>query len=221
MDSYTAGFLEELEKSLSDYICPAKEDIYRALELCSPYKVKVLILGQDPYPNPDHATGIAFGVPETCTVLPPSLQNIMKELGVTRDRFDVTLESWARQGVLLLNTCLTTEPGSPGAHLKKGWNLFTELVLHKVAESKAPLVVMLWGKKAQEYEPLFRGEKQFCLSTSHPSPLSAHKGFLGCGHFDLCNKFLIGQRLAPIQWTLTLPDKPDNIENKETIYLGP
>lgn len=143
----------------------------------------------------------------------------MKEVGGTRENFDVSLESWARQGVLLLNTCLTTEPGNPGAHLQFGWNLLTELILMTLIKLDNPLVIFLWGRTAQEYGSWFKGDKHFCLVTSHPSPLSAHKGFSGCGHFELCNKFLIGQGLVPVQWTLT--HSPESATIKESIYLGP
>lgn len=226
INAMAADYLEAIERKLHSYImsddegkehsvdlerfiCPKIENIYRAFELTAPSQLRCIILGHDPYPNPRHATGLAFGVPAHTQRLPGSLLNIICEVYQHKFKdaldfadFDVTLESWARQGVLLLNTCLTTLPGQPGAHDKLGWQLFTEGMLSDIAHTHAdrPLCIMLWGKKAQEYKHYFTGFKHLVLEAPHPSPLSAHTGFLGCGHFETASNFFRTNGLRPINW---------------------
>lgn len=191
-------------------IVPAPSKIFRALELTPPDKVKVIILGQDPYPNPAQATGLAFGVPDKTKTLPGSLINIIYEAHGHKFNslldffdFDVSLESWARQGVLLLNTCLTTEAGERGGHEKAGWQPFTEGLLADLAflRREQPLIIMLWGKKAEPHEKLFYGDRHLVLKAPHPSPLSAHGGFFGCRHFEIANNYLQSNGMGPIDWT--------------------
>lgn len=209
MNSTASYYLDSIEERLppDGQFVPSRENLYRALELTPLERIAVVIVGQDPYPNPEHATGLAFGVPEDTWPLPRTLRNIMQEAGVdeltaNKGRFDVTLEDWARQGVLLLNASLTTEPGTSRAHAKMGWELFTESILNDVGYLRAdrPLVVMLWGRHASSYDRFFDGMNHLVLKTSHPSPLSAHGGFLGCRHFELCNTFLLSCGRPSIDW---------------------
>lgn len=182
----------------------------RALELTPPEAVRVVILGQDPYHGPGQAEGLAFSVAPGMR-LPPSLRNIHQELargfgpvaGATG-----SLIHWARQGVLLLNTCLTVEDGCPASHAGKGWEVLTDLILKAVAQAPGPIVFMLWGGHAQRSAAAAGiGESQgprLVLRANHPSPLSARRPpqpFLGCGHFQLANEFLQQQAAEPIRWS--------------------
>jgi uracil-DNA glycosylase len=188
---------------------------FRALALTPLHQVKVVILGQDPYHGPGQAQGLAFSVAPGVR-LPPSLRNIFKEIAQDPQRGKAaevprngSLEPWARQGVLLLNTCLTVEAGLPGSHAKQGWEALTDRLIGQIAGQPGPIVFMLWGAHAQAKLPLiddsaFRSG-HLVLAANHPSPLSALRGpqpFMGCGHFSLANNFLEGQGLSPIQWSL-------------------
>lgn len=178
-----------------------------ALALTPLPAVKVMILGQDPYHGPDQAHGLAFSVPRGQRV-PPSLVNIFKEqetdLGLPRPAHG-HLESWARQGVLLLNTVLTVEAGQAASHQGRGWELFTDAAISAVAERSAPCVYLLWGSCARAKAPLIREASSgptLVLEAPHPSPLSAHRGFLGCRHFSRTNAFLAEQGCEAIDWRL-------------------
>lgn len=165
-------------------------------------KVKVIILGQDPYHNPGQAHGLSFSVPPGVP-LPPSLQNIFKEIaddmgGTIPPSGDLT--HWAQQGVLLLNAALTVRQNEPASHAKIGWTEFTDAVITTLSEEKEGLIFLLWGKFAQDKQRLIDETKHTVLKAAHPSPLSAYKGFLGCRHFSRVNEILISQGHAPIQW---------------------
>jgi uracil-DNA glycosylase len=187
-------------------IYPAQ--VLRALELTARDRVRVVILGQDPYHGEDQAEGLAFSVPRGLR-LPPSLRNIFKEL---QQDLDLPLPShghlvtWARQGVLLLNTCLSVEAGRPASHAKRGWEALTDEIIKTLSEDQLPKVFMLWGAHAQTKAawPQAAGRHQV-LMANHPSPLSARRGpvpFLGCGHFSAANSFLASRSEAPIDWSL-------------------
>jgi len=180
--------------------------VLRALELTPRDRVRVVILGQDPYHGPGQAEGLAFSVPDGQRV-PPSLRNIFAEL--QRDLGQPVpprphLGGWARQGVLLLNACLTVEEARPGAHAKQGWEALTDELIKSVSMSDSPKVFMLWGAQAQAKAPLIGSPgRHAVLTANHPSPLSARRGpepFLGCGHFGAANRFLVAAGHAPIDW---------------------
>lgn len=182
--------------------------VLRALELTPPDAVQVVIVGQDPYHRPGQAEGLAFSVPEGERV-PPSLRNMQQELerdlGLTPPGHG-HLGAWARQGVLLLNTCLTVEDGCPGAHAGQGWEVLTDSVIEAVAESGAPKVFLLWGAHAQTKAELARRSgRHEVLCANHPSPLSARRGpvpFVGCGHFGAANRWLEARGRRPVDWSL-------------------
>lgn len=185
-------------------VYPPQESIFRALELISFPKVKVAILGQDPYHGPGQANGLAFSV--HCGVrLPPSLRNIFKEIesdvyrGKAQD-FSTDLERWAQQGVLLLNATLTVEEGDPGSHQKLGWEQLTDEIVECLSSGREHLVFMLWGAYARSKKTLVDTQKHLILEAVHPSPLSASRGFFGCRHFSKANRYLRRHKLAPIQW---------------------
>ncbi|GAM04696.1 uracil-DNA glycosylase [Novosphingobium sp. MBES04] len=186
-------------------IYPPRGSRLRALELTPLDAVKVVILGQDPYHGPGQAHGLAFSVQKGVRV-PPSLVNIYKELardcGVTAPGHG-NLEGWARQGVLLLNNALTVEAGQAGSHQKRGWEAITDAAVAAVAARREPCVFLLWGshaqKKAQRVPGLMQSQ-HLILQAPHPSPLSAHRGFLGCGHFSRTNAFLEENGREPIDW---------------------
>ena len=183
-------------------------DVFRALRLTSPDDVKVVILGQDPYHGDDRGTpqahGLAFSVPPAVRT-PPSLRNIFKEIaanfGHDTPRHGC-LDTWARQGVLLLNTVLTVERGAAASHAKRGWEQCTDTLIHELANRHRGLVFMLWGAHAQAKRALFDPSEHCVLEAPHPSPLSAHRGFLGCRHFALANDYLVEAGRAPIDWRL-------------------
>jgi uracil-DNA glycosylase len=196
------------EKAAGKQIYPKGAEYFRALDLTPLDKVRVVILGQDPYHGPGQAHGLCFsvrpGVPP-----PPSLVNIYKEmhadLGIARARHGF-LEHWARQGVLLLNSVLTVENGRAASHRERGWEKFTDAVIRLVAARPDPVVFILWGsyaqKKAAFVEDVARGGRHLVLKAPHPSPLSAHAGFFGSKPFSRTNAFLEGHGSAPIDWQL-------------------
>ncbi|MDB5709073.1 MAG: ung [Sphingomonas bacterium] len=196
------------EKAAGKQIYPKGVEYFRALDLTPLDKVRVVILGQDPYHGPGQAHGLCFsvkpGVPP-----PPSLVNIYKEmhadLGIARARHGF-LEHWARQGVLLLNSVLTVENGRAASHRERGWEKFTDAVIRLVAARPDPVVFILWGsyaqKKAAFVEEVARGGRHLVLKAPHPSPLSAHAGFFGSKPFSQTNAFLEGHGSAPIDWQL-------------------
>src|SRR3989344_6307047 len=174
-------------------IYPKPQDVFKAFWLTPFSKVQVVILGQDPYHGAGQAHGLSFSVPETVPV-PPSLQNIYKEiqsdLDIKKDFTDGNLESWAKQGVLLLNAILTVIADSPASHREKGWEEFTNTVIKAISDKRDNVVFMLWGNFARSKKTLIDGGKHLILEAPHPSPLSAHSGFLGCKHFSKCNAYL-------------------------------
>ncbi|WP_263146823.1 uracil-DNA glycosylase [Pseudomonas sp. RIT-PI-AD] len=192
------------EKAAGKVIYPPGPMIFNALNSTPLDKVEVVILGQDPYHGPGQAHGLCFSVQPGVPV-PPSLQNIYKELkrdlNIDPPRHGC-LQHWAEQGVLLLNTSLTVEQARAGSHATKGWQFFTDKVIEVVSRERPRLVFLLWGAHAQSKERLIDTTKHLILRSAHPSPLSAHRGFLGNGHFSRCNKFLEQQGLPPIDWRL-------------------
>lgn len=200
------GQIQEVGRQLDqfasegDVIVPAREAIFRALEL-APQQVKVIIIGQDPYPNPDHAMGLSFSVPQGTSPLPPSLRNIVKEITDEFGSCRVSsgeLTPWVDQGVLLLNRSLTTCAGRSGAHSEIGWRTVTEQVVRAILEVNPQVVGLLWGSNAQELGQLFGAHQ--VVETSHPSPLSAYRGFLGSRCFIETNDKLIASGQSAINW---------------------
>jgi uracil-DNA glycosylase len=183
-------------------IYPKGDSIFKAFDLCPVEKVKVVILGQDPYHGPGQAHGLAFSVKDGVP-FPPSLLNIFKELKSDLNLpfpSNGNLERWAKQGVLLLNATLTVEAHKAGSHQKKGWETFTTAVIEKLAAHQSNLVFLLWGAYAQKKAAVIPADKHFKLQAPHPSPLSAHRGFLGCKHFSQTNAYLTENGSPPIQW---------------------
>lgn len=197
------GFLDA-ELAAGKTIFPPQGAWFRALELTPLDKLRVVILGQDPYHGPGQAHGLCFSVPPGVRP-PPSLVNIYKELGndlgLPRPPHGF-LEHWARQGVLLLNSVLTVEMAKAASHSKKGWEPFTDAIIARVNDKAEPVVFMLWGAYAHKKAANVDGRRHLVLKAAHPSPLSAHTGFLGCKHFSQCNAFLVSNGLPPIDWTL-------------------
>jgi uracil-DNA glycosylase len=184
-------------------IFPQGHQIFRALDLCTVEKVKVVILGQDPYPTRGHAHGLCFSVEEQVRPFPKSLINIFKEIQSDLGQPfppNGSLVRWADQGVLLLNAVLTVEEGKPESHARKGWEMFTDAVISKLNENRSGIVYMLWGSKAQEKAAVVDGNRNLILRSVHPSPLSAHRGFLGCRHFSQANEYLVKNGQPPIIW---------------------
>lgn len=183
-------------------IFPKGKNIFRAFDFCPFDKVKVVILGQDPYHGPSQANGLCFSVNEGIQK-PPSLVNIYKEiesdLGIKMPQTG-NLDNLSRQGVLLLNATLTVRAGQAGSHQKKGWETFTDAVIKAVSERKEKIVFMLWGRYAQEKGKIIDEKKHFILKAPHPSPLSAYAGFFGCKHFSKCNSFLKENGAKEINW---------------------
>jgi uracil-DNA glycosylase len=206
-DMLELGAFLRAEKARGRVLYPPGPQIFAALDATPFDAVKVVILGQDPYHGPGQAHGLCFSVPPGVPV-PPSLQNVFKEiqrdLGIAPPAHGCLLP-WARQGVLLLNAVLTVEAGRAGAHQGRGWEGFTDAVVQALDREREGLVFMLWGAYAQAKGRLLQG-RHCVLRAPHPSPLSAHRGFLGCGHFGKANRWLQGAGLAPIDWSL--PPRP-------------
>ena len=192
------------EKAAGKQIYPKGSEWFRALDLTPLDRVRVVILGQDPYHGPGQAHGLCFSVKPGVRP-PPSLVNIYKELqsdlGIPRANHGF-LEHWAQQGVLLLNSVLTVEMAKAASHQKRGWEQFTDAVIRLVNAKDEPVVFMLWGAYAQKKAAFVDTDKHLVLKAAHPSPLSAHNGFLGCRHFSQCNAFLEKNTLPPIDWAL-------------------
>jgi uracil-DNA glycosylase len=189
------------------------DDVFRALRLTSPDQVKVVILGQDPYHGDDRgmpqAHGLAFSVPPAVRP-PPSLRNIFKEIAANFGYGTPThgcLDAWAEQGVLLLNAVLTVERDTAASHAKRGWEQCTDTLIAQLAARHDGLIFMLWGAQAQAKRALLGGKAHGVLEAPHPSPLSAHRGFLGCRHFALANEHLARLGKTPIDWRL--PSQPN------------
>lgn len=192
------------EKDKKKMIYPKSADVFNAFKYTPFDKVSVVIIGQDPYHGAGQAQGLCFSVPEGLR-LPPSLQNIYKEMKADLKlppEKEGCLISWAKQGVLLLNAVLTVEKGLPGSHQGKGWETFTDRVISLLNEQKEGLVFLLWGAYAQKKGQYIDTQKHCVLKAAHPSPFSAHNGFLGCRHFSKANEYLSNQAKKPIDWSL-------------------
>lgn len=204
------NYLKELDKflskeSISKTIYPNKKDVFNAFKYTDLKNVKIVILGQDPYHGEDQAHGLSFSVlPEIKT--PPSLRNIYKEINADLS-YEIPkhghLVSWAKQGVLLLNAVLTVEKANAGSHQKKGWEQFTDKIIELINDECEGVVFLLWGSHAQKKGKNIDESKHHILKAPHPSPLSAHRGFLGCGHFSKANELLEKQNKAAIDWSIS------------------
>ncbi|CAL4042655.1 Uracil-DNA glycosylase [Buchnera aphidicola (Pemphigus populi)] len=191
------------KERLKKIIYPPHSEIFTAFLLTEFSSIKVVILGQDPYHNFNQAHGLAFSVNIGATI-PPSLKNIYKE--ISNDMLlnyvfqNGLLKNWAKQGVLLLNTILTVESGKPGSHSQIGWTFFTDKVIEVINKYLYGVVFLLWGSHAKNKVGIIDGNKHYILQASHPSPLSAYRGFFGCRHFSKTNQILIKQGKRPINW---------------------
>ena len=195
-------FIDEEYSSKTVY--PPYDEIFNAFKLTPLSNVKVVILGQDPYHEEGQAHGLAFSTPEGRPI-PRSLKNIFKEINAEYDYPIPTsgcLEKWAEQGVFLLNTVLTVEDGNANSHSKCGWQTFTDNVIGILNRQDQPIVFLLWGKQAEKKKELITNENHLVLITSHPSPFSARRGFLGCNHFKLANGYLKENKIKEIDWKL-------------------
>lgn len=186
-------------------IYPNMYDIFNALKYTAYNDTKVVILGQDPYHGKGQAHGFCFSVLNG-TPPPPSLVNIFKELnqelGIEVPKTG-DLTHWAKQNVLLLNTCLTVREGTPNSHKNKGWEIFTDKIISLLNEREKPIVFLLWGANARAKTSLITNKHHLILTCAHPSPLSAYNGFFGCNHFIKTNEFLLGTGQTPIDWTIS------------------
>ena len=199
------AFLQE-EKQKGYTVYPKGPDIFNAFNHTTFDKVKVVILGQDPYHGVGQAHGLSFSVQKGITI-PPSLKNIYKELETDIEGFKIpghgNLTKWADEGVLLLNATLTVRAHEPGSHQGKGWERFTDHVISELSERKTGIVFLLWGRYAQNKSALIDESKHTLLKAAHPSPFSAYNGFFGCRHFSQTNAKLIAQGKSPIDWQIT------------------
>ncbi len=204
-DQFSAPYYLQLREFLkAEYragaVFPPPEDIFNALKATPYEKVKVVLLGQDPYHGEGQAHGMCFSVRKG-VALPPSLKNIYKELerelGIAPAAHGC-LQKWAEEGVLLLNTVLTVRQGAPASHRGKGWELLTDRIITLLDERPEPLVFLLWGSHARAKKELIKNPRHLILESAHPSPLSAHSGFFGCNHFLKANEFL----KEPIDWSI-------------------
>lgn len=197
------NFVKTEYQQFPNQIFPQGSQIFRALDLCPVDKVKVVILGQDPYPTKGHAHGLCFSCDSHVKPLPKSLQNIFKELyddlGIPAKQHG-DLQNWASQGVLLLNTVLTVREGQPESHANKGWERFTDELLYRLSLEHKNVVYMLWGSKAQRKIDLIDQSNNLILQAPHPSPLSVYRGFYGCKHFSQANAYLESSGKTCIQW---------------------
>lgn len=211
-DETKKEYFKSLEKFVdSEYketqIYPSKENIFKALELTPYNKLKIIILGQDPYHGEGQAHGLCFSVPDG-QKQPPSLKNIYKELSnnlKTTPPLSGNLEHWAKQGALLLNTVLTVRANQANSHKNKGWEIFTDAIISKVNELTHPVCFVLWGSQAQKKIPLINTELHNIIKSVHPSPLSAYRGFLGSNQFSKINEKIISAQMSPIEW---IPQTP-------------
>lgn len=193
------------EKAAGKQIYPPGHEFFAALDATPPSRVRVVLIGQDPYHGPGQAHGLSFSVRKGQPI-PPSLRNIFAELQADLsmappEHGDLT--GWAKQGVLLLNSVLSVEQGLPGSHQGRGWEAFTDAVIAAINSGDQPVVFLLWGKQAQQKGAVINPDKHCVLSAPHPSPLSAHRGFLGCKHFSQANRFLRANGYQPIDWSAT------------------
>jgi len=209
MNEFNASYFAELKdflvKEKKTYqVYPPGNQIFNAFNHTPFDRVKVVILGQDPYHGKAQAHGLCFSVPQGIKP-PPSLENIFKELqndlGISIPEHGNLLK-WAEQGILLLNATLTVRANQAGSHQGKGWENFTDAVIQKISDNKTGVVFLLWGRYAQAKEILIDLNKHFVLKAAHPSPFSAYNGFFGCKHFSKANDILSNQNLTPIDWSL-------------------
>lgn len=194
------SFIKQEKKQYT--VFPTGKDIFSAFDRCSFDKVKVVILGQDPYHGEGQAHGLCFSVNDGVQ-FPPSLRNIFKELNDDVGKEIPTtgdLRAWANQGILLLNATLTVRAHQAGSHQKKGWEEFTDAVIQKISDKKEGIVFLLWGAYAQRKGQIIDAQKHHVLKAVHPSPLSAHRGFFGCKHFSETNRILKKRGENPIVW---------------------
>jgi uracil-DNA glycosylase len=197
------NFVKEQYSLKPGAIFPKGDQIFRALNTCPLKNVKVVILGQDPYPTRGHAHGLCFSVEENVKPFPKSLVNIFKEIESDLGQVfpeNGSLVRWAEQGVLLLNAVLTVEEGKPESHARKGWEQLTDAIISVLNNNNEHVVYLLWGSKAQEKANQVDSSKNLILKTVHPSPLSAYRGFLGCKHFSKTNEYLLEKGKSPIIW---------------------
>lgn len=199
---YFSSLINFVKQEYKEHTCyPKGKNIFKAFELTPFDQVKVVLLGQDPYHGEGQAMGLCFSVPNGI-VYPPSLRNIIIELkndtGIELKSGDLT--PWTKQGVFLLNATLTVRAHQAGSHQKKGWETFTDSVIHKISEEKEHVVFILWGSYAQQKINLIDTQKHFIIKSVHPSPLSAHRGFFGSKPFSLTNEYLTSKKIEPIQW---------------------
>ena len=193
------------EEYTSHTVFPDMYDLFSALKATPYSKVKVVILGQDPYHEPGQAHGMAFSV-KPGVQIPPSLLNMYKEINsefgypIPKTGY---LMKWAEQGVLLLNTVLTVRSGEANSHQNKGWETFTDEIIRQLNARRDGIVFLLWGNNAKKKKELITNPQHYILETVHPSPLSASRGFMGCGHFKKANEFLISNLKSPIDWQIT------------------
>ena len=214
-EEFSKPYYRELFKKVNEeysryQIFPPADDIFNALHLTPLKEVKVVILGQDPYHNEHQAHGLSFSVLPDQREIPPSLQNIYKELHDDLGCYipdNGYLEKWARQGVLMLNTVLTVRAHQANSHQGHGWEQFTDAILEAVNQEDRPIVYLLWGRPAQSKIPMLTNPKHLILKAPHPSPLSAYRGFFGCRHFSQTNAFLESHGASPIDWQI------ENIHN--------
>lgn len=203
---YYKDLYQFVKKEYSEnVIYPPSEDIFNAFHYTNLKDVKVLLLGQDPYHNVNQAHGLSFSVLPSQREIPPSLQNIYKELKEDLGCYipnNGYLKKWADQGVLLLNTVLTVRAHQANSHQGKGWEKFTDAVIKALNEQDRPIVYFLWGKPAQTKIPMLNNKKHLILTAPHPSPLSAYRGFFGCKHFSRANEFLVANGEKPIDWQI-------------------
>ena len=203
----TPQFLNLTDFVKAEYIAktvyPKPQDIFKAFWKTPVSKVKVVILGQDPYHGVNQAHGLSFSVPDGVAV-PPSLKNIYKEIEaefeIKKDFKNGNLEDWANQGVFLLNSVLTVEANKPASHKNQGWEKFTDFAIQKLSDKRENLVFMLWGNFAKNKEKLIDTNKHLILKAAHPSPFSAHNGFFGCNHFKIANQYLKEKGFKEIEW---------------------
>lgn len=208
-DEFKKDYYLELRKFLVNeynhyHIYPDMYDIFNALRYTPYHDARVVLLGQDPYHRKGQAHGLCFSVKKGIAP-PPSLQNMYKEL---HDDLGCQipnhgeLTKWAKQGVLMLNTCLTVREGKPNSHAGKGWEILTDHIITLMNQKSTPVVFLLWGRNAQNKEKLITNPAHLILKCAHPSPLSAYNGFFGCRHFSTTNQFLLDHNLQPIDWQI-------------------
>lgn len=207
---YQKPYFQLLKNNLNTFflshdikVFPSEDEVFNAFKLCDFNQVKVVILGQDPYPTKGHAHGLSFSVKEHVKPLPKSLNNIFKALSNDLEQappVNGDLTYWARQGVLLLNTVLTVEEGKPDSHKGIGWEQFTNAVIQNLSNEKQHLVFLLWGAKAQAKRDFIDHSKHLVLEAVHPSPLSAYRGFYDCKHFSKTNDYLRKNHIPTIKW---------------------